>query len=290
MKRIVPSLFVCIFGCTGTTDGPVADGAGRDGGSVPRRDGGGGARDASGEDAAGEDAAGEDAGALPGPGCEGRDYLLCEDFEGASGSDLPSGWTVGGGWQDGDPSTTTGEHRSGTRALASAIAMAGQHRAERSLEALGAARGEHWGRVFYKVETPFFVPSGGVVHSTLVALLASNECRVVDTVLAPDGSHQFLFNLPDDSCCTGSSYDYDTYDGEWHCAEWHVRASDQSYEFYIDGTEVEDIAFSYGGDDRAHIEEFDAIAVGWRNYQTADTPYESWFDDLAIDDERIGCE
>jgi hypothetical protein len=231
-----------------------------------------------------------DAG-VRGTGCEGSTYLFCEDFEDAAPGSLPSGWSVGFGWMDGDPSVTADEARSGTRSLAGALAMAGQRRAEHSLESLGAARGEHWGRVFYKVATPFFMPSGGVVHSTIVGLLAGDECRVVDTVLASDGSHQFLFNVPDDSCCTGSSYDYRSYDGEWHCAEWRVRESDQSYQFFFDGTEVEDIAFSYGaGDRRARIEAFENVALGWRNYQTAEMPYQTWFDDLAIDDERIGCE
>jgi len=43
-------------------------------------------------------------------------------------------------------------------------------------------------------------------------------------------------------------------------------------------------------DDHAHIEAFGDIALGWRNYQDATTRYESYFDDLAIDDERVGCD
>jgi hypothetical protein len=38
------------------------------------------------------------------------------------------------------------------------------------------------------------------------------------------------------------------------------------------------------------MDAFSTIALGWRNYQTPDTPYTSYFDDLAIDDARIGCE
>jgi hypothetical protein len=31
--------------------------------------------------------------------------------------------------------------------------------------------------------------------------------------------------------------------------------------------------------------------LGWINYQTPKRPYfEAWFDDLALDDERVGCE
>ncbi|AKF04494.1 hypothetical protein DB32_001643 [Sandaracinus amylolyticus] len=238
------------------------------------------------------DASRPDAGG-GGVGCEGRDYLFCEDFESAAPGSLPEGWTVGGGWQLGDsvPEVTSESVHTGARALRSSIAISGQRRAERSIESLGDARGVHWGRVFYRVQTPAFVPSGGVVHNTLLALLGADEARVVDTVIRNDGAHQFLYNVPDDSCCAGSSYDHRTYDGDWHCAEWRVDRTTQSYRFFIDGDEVDDIAFDHGaGDTRARMDAFSRIALGWRNYQTPDTPYTSYFDDLAIDDERIGCE
>jgi hypothetical protein len=226
---------------------------------------------------------------VPQVGCAGRDYLFCEDFESGAGTALPSGWVVGGGWMDGDPSVSSSVAHTGTRSLRSATAMSGQHRAEHPLDALGAARGHHWGRVFYRVATPAFVPASGVVHNTMVGLLGSTECRVVDTVESTSGAHQFLFNIPDDSCCVGSGYDFRSYDGDWHCAEWHVDAEAQSFQFFFDGTEVTDLTFTRS-DSNAHIESFAAIALGWRNYQTATTPYESYFDDLALDDARIGCD
>lgn len=266
-------------------DGGVARDSGRS-----RRDAGSSSIDGSDGSDRSDGGNGSDGGPAPGPGCAGRSYLFCEDFESAEVGALPSGWSVGGGWGEGDPSVTDREHHSGNRALASAISNAGQHRAVRSIASLGAARGRHWGRVFYKVAAPAFVPSAGVVHNTMVGLIGSDECRVVDTVVRGDGAHQFLFNIPDDSCCVGSSYDYRSYDGAWHCAEWFVDADDQSYRFFFDGEEVTELAFSYGDNRRAHIEAFETIEVGWRNYQVAGTPYESWFDDLAIDDERIGCD
>lgn len=238
---------------------------------------------------------GLDAGA-PVVGCSGADFLFCEDFESAAPGTLPAGWTVGFGWQmeDSDPEVSEAVAHGGRRALRSAIAISGQRRAEHSLEALGAARGTHWGRVFYYVESSAFRPSSGVVHNTMLALLNdTDEARVVDTVIGSwdDHPHQFLYNIPDDSCCTGSSYDYHTYDGAWHCAEWRVDAAVQSYRFFVDGTEVGDIAFDHGaGDGSAHMTDFRAVALGWRNYQTPDRAYVSYFDDLAIDDARIGCD
>jgi hypothetical protein len=228
-----------------------------------------------------------------GGGCAGHDYLFCEDFESATPGELPPGWTVGFGWQSEDtrPEVSAAHAHGGSQSLRSAIAISGQRRAEHALDDLGVSRGVHWGRVFYRVEAPAFVPSGGVVHNTMLALLGAGEARVVDTVIGTSGDHQFLYNIPDDSCCVGSSYDYRTYDGEWHCAEWQVDRTTQSYRFFLDGTEVTDIAFSHGaGSTRAAMDEFQTVALGWRNYQTPDVPYDSYFDDLAFDDVRVGCE
>ena len=229
--------------------------------------------------------------APPGSGCAGRSYAFCEDFESAADGQLPAGWTRVNGWNQGEAVVTSSEHHTGQRALASAVAVNGQPRAGHSLSSLGATAGTHWGRIFYKVKTPFPLPAGGVIHNTLVGLRGSSESRVVDTVVNSNGAHQFLYNLPDDSCCAGSAYDYRSYDGKWHCAEWYIDATTQSFRFFFEGVEVKSIGFTNRPGGAARIEQFSSIAVGWINYQTPQPPYyEAWFDDLAIDDDRIGCE
>jgi hypothetical protein len=238
-----------------------------------------------------------DAGAADAPldaparsGCTGSSYAFCEDFESATDGMLPSGWTRVDGWNQGQAVVTSSEHHGGQRALASAVAVNGQPRAGHSLSSLGATAGTHWGRIFYKVKTPFPLPAGGVIHNTLVGLKGSSESRVVDTVVNSNGAHQFLYNLPDDSCCTGSAYDYHSYDGKWHCAEWYIDATTQSFRFFFEGVEVKSVGFNNRPGGAARIERFSSVVVGWINYQTPQPPYyEAWFDDLAIDDERIGC-
>jgi hypothetical protein len=268
----------------GAAGGSTAGGAGGTGTGGR----GGATGDAGGMIGGGAADARVDAPALP--GCAGRSYAFCEDFESADDGELPTGWTRVNGWNDGEAVVTSSEHHTGQRALASAVAVNGQPRAGHSLDSLGATAGTHWGRIFYKVKTPFPLPAGGVIHNTLVGLRGSSESRVVDTVVNSDGDHQFLYNLPDDSCCTGSAYDYHSYDGEWHCAEWYVDATTQSFRFFFDGVEVKSVGFNNRPGGAARIEEFSSIAVGWINYQTPQPPYyEAWFDDLAIDDERIGC-
>jgi hypothetical protein len=262
--------------------GRAAGGSG--GGAV-----GGAAAGTGGASQAGQGGASVDASSRS--GCAGHSYAFCEDFESAADGKLPAGWTKVNGWNAGDALVTSSEHHGGLRALASAVAVNGQPRAGHSLTSLGATAGTHWGRIFYKVKTPFPLPNGGVIHNTLVGLRGSSESRVVDTVVNSNGAHQFLYNLPDDSCCTSSAYDYHSYDGKWHCAEWYIDATTQSFRFFFEGTEVTSLAFQNRPGGAARIEQFSSIAVGWINYQTPDPPYyEAWFDDLAIDDARVGCD
>jgi hypothetical protein len=286
-----------------TSDARAADAA-EDGAVTPRDAGAGSdaerprdaAQDASDAAPSSDASASADAGSAGG-GCAGKAYKLCEDFESAGSGALPSGWSAVSGWGAGGTAVADDEHHSGAKSLKSSPGPNGQPRAGRSLSALGATADKHWGRIFYKVKTPATLPPAaepvnyGVIHNTLVGLKGSTESRVVDTVINGEGKHQFLYNLPDDSCCTGSDYLYTSYDGKWHCAEWYVDAATQQFKFFYDGSEVK-IGFSYGaGSTKAHIGQYTQVIVGWINYQTPKQPYyQAWFDDLAIDDARIGCE
>jgi len=270
-------------GAGGSAAGGRAAG-GNGGGAV-----GGAAAGTGGASQAGQGDASVDASSRS--GCAEHSYAFCEDFESADDGKLPAGWTKVDGWNPGQAIVTSSEHHGGLRALASAVAVNGQPRAGHSLTSLGATAGTHWGRIFYKVKTPFPLPNGGVIHNTLVGLRGSSESRVVDTVVNSSGDHQFLYNLPDDSCCTGSAYDYHSYDGKWHCVEWYIDATTQSFRFFFEGTEVKSIGFEKRPGGAARIEQFASIAVGWINYQSPEPPYyEAWFDDLAIDDARVGCD
>lgn len=218
-------------------------------------------------------------------------YAFCEDFESGAPGEIPTDWVEHGGWdQSGSRAVLSAEEKhGGAQSLKSAVGTNGQFRVEHALDAALAAN--HWGRIFYKVKTPVSM-DGQYIHNTFVAFGRpesdnGSESRLVDTVMSPEGTHQFLFNVPDDSCCAGSSYDF-AYDDQWHCAEWHVDGATESFQFFYDGTEVQDIAFM--NVDGAHIADFSSIIVGWINYQSPSTPNEGWFDDLALDDERIGCD
>ncbi len=237
---------------------------------------------------AGTGGSGGMAGSATGSACAGKSYALCEDFESGVVDGIPTGWTAlkGFGSAEGIGLANDQKH-SGSMSLKSNSQATGQGRVQKSLMALGATATLHFGRIFYKVQSPAQKPSGGVIHLTLTALEGTTENRVVDTVQNSNGAYQFLFNIPDDSCCVGSPYDY-RFDDTWHCAEWHVSVADQSFQFWIDGMEVKSLTFT--GRAGARMSSFKSVAVGAIFYQKPPTPIVVWFDDLAIDDTRIGCD
>jgi hypothetical protein len=142
------------------------------------------------------------------------------------------------------------------------------------------------------------------VHSTLVAFSGvgptrgASEFRVVDTVkqssTTPDVASriQFLYNVQPQSSGefgTGTSYDRE-FDGDWHCAEWFIDGATQTYRFYLDGQQQIEIANGAGHYDGTDIpSSWGELKVGWNNYQSAPPGFTAWIDDVALDDQRVGC-
>lgn len=257
--------------------------------------------DGAGSGVGGSDSGG--AGGTAGTGgsslCTAGRYVVCEGFETtAVGNNVaPAGWTRAGAV---DVIADAGNVYRGAHAMRIDAAPNGPRRITLAGAAVAALGGSHWGRVFYKVQTPAPMPSSGVVHSTLVAGAALSpvsgniEVRVVDTVEDTTGHHQFLYNVQPDTRAefgTGSDYSW-TYDGRWHCAEWHVDYATQSYHFYFDGAEVTSIAITNGAGHFTNSEipaVFQSLSVGWNNYQTSTPGFVAWLDEIALDTSRIGC-
>jgi hypothetical protein len=243
----------------------------------------------SGAGAAGASGGAGAGGASAGFGCAGKTYKLCEDFESGTEGGIPTNWTALKSWGPADVvGLAKDQFHSGATALKSSSAATGSGRIQHALSALGATATKHWGRLFYKVQTPAPIgDKGAYYHVTFAALEGTDENRVVDTVEDPNGKIQYLFNVPDDSCCGGSPYNW-SHDGAWHCAEWHVDVSAQSYQFFIDGKEVTSIGFT--GKAGAKMSTYTALGLGPIFYVTPTGPFTAWIDDLAIDDTQIGCQ
>jgi hypothetical protein len=298
--RLVALVFAC-SACTGSlaNEADAGETLPPDGGTAVARDDASaqGAAPDSGKDASTPNdaeppdaASSADSGRLDASSgsCAGRGYALCEDFEGTFATALPPGWSVTYAEPDAStPHVVEAQHKSGARALETALGTAGQARARRSLAELGPLAAHHWGRIWYKSDGPLPAPTADVLHNTIVALQGSTESRVVDTVVQRSGAHQFLYNVPDDSVGIGTDYRYRSYDGQWHCAEWYVDAETQSYRFFFDGAEA---SFVQGADQRPKLEPFEAITIGFISYLPAASDYRGWIDDLAVDAQRVGCD
>jgi hypothetical protein len=278
-------------GSAGLPETAAQAGAGAGGGGATGFAGSGGS---SGASAGGSGGSGGSGGttAVGGGGAGGAGpcaYKLCEGFESGMVGDIPTGWTSlkGFGSTRGGVGLASDQAHSGSMALKSDSKSTGQDRVQLSLASLGATATKHWGRVFYKVQAPAPKPTGGVIHITFAALEGSTENRVVDTVEAASGMHQWLFNIPDDSCCTSSGYDW-TFDAAWHCAEWNIDVAAESFHFYSDSKEVTQLAFT--GKANAKMSSYKSLALGTIFYQTPPSSLVVWFDDLAIDDNQVGCQ
>ena len=297
--------FVLTFvhaGCSGEPSNTSSSGAGGNGGgatssadSAASTSGSGGSTSS----AAGSGGGGGAGGAGQSQGlCTPGKYILCEDFEGTDVGGIPQGWT-----KHGDPVAVADDDAvSGTRSLKMGPIESGERRIYHDGSMLGTG---HWGRIRYKVQLP--VPDA-FVHSTIVALhgvgptTGIQEVRVVDTVKEDkdgfnndgNGSRvQFLYNVQPNGAEFGKGSDYNwKFDDQWHCAEWHIDGPTQSYDFYIDDQHIDQISIANGPGNYSGSEIPDAfteVRVGWTNYQSAPPGFTAWIDDVALDNERIGC-
>ncbi len=266
-------------GTVGASGSPSTAGGGGMGG------GGVGTAGAAGAGGSGGGAAGGGSGA-----CAGKPYKLCEDFESGMNGTFSTGWTKFKGYGAGaaeDVTMSTEKFHSGKQSVKSKSMATGQTRIQKSIASLGATASKHWGRIFYLVDSPAAKPSNGVLHVTWVGLMGKSENRVVDIVEDNKGMHQWLYNNPNDQGGAGSSYDW-KFDAAWHCAEWNIDVGAKSYKFFTDGAEVKQIGFTGKAD--AQMSDYMSIIVGAEFYQMPPTPFVIWFDDLAIDDNQIGCQ
>jgi hypothetical protein len=179
-------------------------------------------------------------------------------------------------WNGKGGSITSEEAHSGTKSM----------KISGSKHGLGLYKGpsapsRHWGRVWFKFNQP-----SGMAHATFVAFShgSRGEIRVVDTVYGPwaQGKHQYLLNFPDDQGGKATEYHYDL--GKWKCYEWYMDGPGKTYSSWENGQAV--ISQFHEG---AIPNDFPELRVGMAIYQDG-VQGTVFIDDLAIDDERIGCE
>lgn len=304
MRRLHRELAVLIAlgigGCTGTVEGTTdagrADvGAGRDSGS--NVDGG------SGPDTGAVDAsATSDTGADGGPaGFDCASAVFCDDFEGASvGGPPASPWTVSssqGAVVVDDAHAASGSHAlhvttedgSGTYRRAYAVLS--------GTPLFPAVSTEMYGRMrLWLVATPT-----GSVHWTNIQAEGDVSGMGFRSLYRYGGQHDgrimanYETNGVSSDCWDHSATVMPT--GRWACLEWHYRTSTDEMELSLDGTPLDDVHVVGAGEgcgghdtgDHWYAPVFDRLSLGWEHYQ-ATSAREMWIDDVAIDDQPIGCD
>lgn len=234
-------------------------------------------------------------GGTPGTQCAGSGLALCEDFEDAQDGGFPAGWGARGDeWGEGVIGVASDAARLGARSLKVDGGDNGQHFMDYKGD-LGALATHHYGRVFMKVATPAPWPADGVLHADFIEGLGpgpkggTHNVRwgvVENTSMAM----QWIFNVQpsngDPEFGEGTAYEY-AWTGEWQCIEWFYDQPTQQGSLWIDGVQLPIVP---GQNHAAEIPVFTSLGVGLANYQSAGAGFTVWFDELAYDAGRIGCD
>jgi hypothetical protein len=224
-------------------------------------------------------------------------FFLMEDFETTDVGKIPKGFTSVGSVGVVDDVAHTGKH-----SLRLNAAVSGPRQIVWQGAALTAMGGEHWGRLFYRVQLPSPLPASGGIHTTIVVGSAQSplakdkiEVRLMGTSTGSDGTFHYLYNvqpLQGRAEFGPGGGPVQHYTDKWTLAEWYVNSATQTYRFFVDGKEITDIAIHKGANNFAGAEippVFDKLSFGWQNYQpAAGTGFVTWIDDIALTKERIG--
>ncbi len=243
--------------------------------------------------------------------------LFCDDFEGYAAGSPPGGKWNNNAYQ-GSIAVDTGRSHSGKNAVKISADAVPDYRSV-MIEIAGAGVLPVSGNVVYG-RMMFYLESApeGTVHWTFIAgsgpiagkgysavyryggqiPVTQNGAFVGSELMAnyetPD-SYQSPPVGPGSDCWLHANQKVVPV-GAWTCAEWAFDGPNNSMRFWLDGTEVKDLAMTGTGEGCVHqpatfewtAPSFESMAVGWESYQMDDARV-IWIDDVALGTQRIGC-
>jgi hypothetical protein len=235
--------------------------------------------------------------------CAQSDVIVSEDFESIPVGQIPQDFTKTGAIGVADDAAHSGHH-----SLRIEPAIKGGRFITLKGPKLAALGGQFWGRLYFKVKQPSplpVVPEGktsAAIHTTLVSgkttsPLANDpiEVRLLGTITDMTGAGRYLYNVQplkgrkEFGVTSKAKFHYTD---EWTLAEWYVDNTTQTYQLFINGDEVKDVALSKGAGQFEGVElptAFDTLSIGWTNYQAATGEgFTTWIDDLALGKKRLG--
>jgi hypothetical protein len=232
-------------------------------------------------------------GAGGGFGCAttGQNLLVCEDFEdiAVGGVPDPAVWTIDKG-AGATVSVDDQQFRHGKHAL-HLHTLPSDNRAllhVTKIFPLPGGKNSIYGRANFMIGAGLNVPKD---HTNF--LEASGK------VNGQDGNYRygaanakFFANYnPGDP---GESSQTSVPVGTWACFEWAFLGDTNEMRFWIDGKELPDLAVPPTGVNGTvwTAPKFDSFYFGWITYatDTASDHYDVWYDDVALDTARIGCD
>jgi len=230
------------------------------------------------------------------------DIVVSEDFESTPVGAIPQGFI-----KTGQIGVEEGVAHSGTHALKIEPAVKGGRFITLAPDKVAALGGEHWGRLYYKVGTPAPSPAPQegkktpIIHATFVAAKATSplendpiELRLAGLILNAAGDYRYLYNVQprkrkEFGVHAKAAHQFND---EWTLIEWHVDYASQTYQFFVNGEEVTDLALHKGAGQFEGAEippALQTLSIGWTNYQPASgAGFTVWIDDLAIGKTRLG--
>ncbi len=214
-------------------------------------------------------------GAIGGGGASGgaggaadcSSFTLCDDFEGAAPGAASSPWklvTQGTGYKVEVVSTQV---HSGTHAVHVTGPSATGTAAITTTKGFPAT--DFWGRVWMRVTSP------ATGHQCFIELnSASDQVRALNEM----GSGELATNLRSSDKINGhTTLPQDA----WFCFEWHQ--SPTALHVYTDGTEVTDAAATWS------IPSITSMQIGLQRFMAGTGTADLYYDDVALNPTRIGC-
>jgi hypothetical protein len=226
-----------------------------------------------------------------------RGAVMAENFENVAVGEIPAGFT-----RTGNIAVQEGVAHSGTKALRIEPQVRGGRFISLDPAKVAELGGEHWGRMYFKIKTPTPLPTGKLIHITLVDGKAESpavhdlvDVRLVTLLFYPNGDYGWFYNVqpPNGRKEFGpKSAVMHKFNDDWMLLEWHADAAHQRYQFFVDGKEVKDIGQNNGPGKFDNVElpeKFQTLSFGFTNYQPAtDNGFTVWVDDIAVGKNRLG--
>lgn len=230
--------------------------------------------------------------------CESGDFLLCDGFESAA---IDAGkWTVE---KAGDNvlEITTEQAARGAQSIHIRAEPNQKFAYLKNTSAFPVPNNDYYGRMFLRVARYSTVDWA---HWTIAEAAGTGDgslIRVGGQYKTDQAANRW--GVGSDGGPTG---DWTTHDSDpdgaplepptntWTCLEWAHLGSTEETRFSVDGVEHPSLATTaneHGGAGVPYVmPEFTSVWFGWYQYQTDPVAFDVWIDEVALDDEPIGCE